>query len=59
MIDDKDENEFIGRTEFDSPEVDNIVRVIGNTEIGSIEKVKITEASEFELSGSIINSNYQ
>lgn len=46
---------FIGRTEFDSPEVDNEV-VLKNTEqnfvrIGDFAKVKITSADHFDLYG--------
>ncbi len=55
LIDEVNEDHAIGRTEFDSPEVDNIVRVSGNTEIGNFEKVLIAEANEFELFGNITN----
>ncbi|MFC1785132.1 30S ribosomal protein S12 methylthiotransferase RimO [Candidatus Neomarinimicrobiota bacterium] len=55
VIDGIDGENYIGRTEFDSPEVDNIVRVKGKTEIGKFEKVLITGANEFELFGNIIN----
>jgi ribosomal protein S12 methylthiotransferase len=55
LIDEIDEDIAIGRTEFDSPEVDNIVRVNGDTSIGNLEKVLITDANEFELIGKIIN----
>ena len=51
LIDEVNEDWAIGRTEYDSPEVDNIVKVSGNTKIGNFEKVKITEANEFELIG--------
>ncbi len=51
LIDEVNEDLAIGRTEFDSPEVDNIVRVSGNTAIGNFEKVKITDANTFELIG--------
>ncbi|MBU0528564.1 30S ribosomal protein S12 methylthiotransferase RimO [bacterium] len=55
LIDEIKENYAIGRTEFDSPDVDNIVKVYGATEIGKFEKVLITDASEFELIGKVIN----
>jgi len=55
IIDEKDDIGFIGRTEFDSPEVDNIVKLKGKTEIGNIEQVSITEASTFELIGKVCN----
>ena len=53
LIDEINEDYVIGRTEFDSPEVDNIVRVEGASKIGIFEKVLITEANEFELIGEI------
>ena len=53
LIDEINEDYVIGRTEFDSPEVDNIVRVEGASKIGKFEKVLITEANEFELIGEI------
>jgi ribosomal protein S12 methylthiotransferase len=55
LIDEIDGENYIGRTEFDSPEVDNIVRVEGKSEVGKFEKVLITNANEFELNGKIIN----
>jgi len=54
IIDDITNNIALGRTEFDSPEVDNIVKVNGPTKVGNFEKVQITAASEFELMGIII-----
>ena len=54
LIDEIKENYAIGRTEFDSPDVDNIVKVYGATEIGKFEKILITDASMFELSGNTI-----
>lgn len=53
LIDEINDDYTIGRTEFDSPEVDNIVRVTGNTSIGNFEKVLITDANEFELFGKV------
>lgn len=53
LIDEVNEDYAIGRTEFDSPEVDNIVRVSGETQIGNFEKVLITDANEFELVGKV------
>jgi ribosomal protein S12 methylthiotransferase len=54
IIDEKKDDIYIGRSEFDSPEVDNAVIVYGKTEVGNIEKVKIIDASMFELSGKIL-----
>lgn len=56
---DKSENGFfIGRTEFDSPEVDNEVVVSAKdsfARIGDFASVKIDSAEEFDLYGKIIN----
>jgi ribosomal protein S12 methylthiotransferase len=48
LIDEIDGEIYIGRTEYDSPEVDNIVKVEGKSEVGKFEKVLITNANEFE-----------
>jgi len=53
LIDEVNEDIAIGRTEFDSPEVDNIVRINGETTVGNFEKIIITDANEFELIGEI------
>ena len=55
LIDEIDEDIAIGRTEFDSPEVDNIVKVSGETSVGNFEKILITDANEFELIGIVCN----
>jgi ribosomal protein S12 methylthiotransferase len=49
---------FVGRTEFDSPEVDNEVLVDVKTNyarIGDFANVKITSAEEFDLYGNVVN----
>lgn len=54
LIDRKDGNYFIGRTEFDSPDVDNEVLIDATkyyVPIGKFSKIKITSASEFDLYG--------
>lgn len=57
LIDRKEGGNFIGRTEFDSPEVDNEV-IIDGTEnylrIGDFVNVKITQATEFDLTGTVV-----
>ena len=48
---------FIGRTQYDSPEVDNEVLVHkedGYARIGDFANVKVTEAEEFDLFGKIV-----
>jgi ribosomal protein S12 methylthiotransferase len=57
LIDKKDENYFIGRTEYDSPEVDNEVLIdasIDYATVGSFVKVKIDNAEDFDLYGHIV-----
>jgi ribosomal protein S12 methylthiotransferase len=57
LIDRKEGGNFIGRTEFDSPEVDNEV-IIESPEnylrIGDFVNVKVTSASEFDLTGEVV-----
>ena len=55
VIIDKSANKIsIGRTEFDSPEIDNIVHVKGKADAGSFVNVKIDEVNEYELIGEIV-----
>ncbi|GIR30603.1 MAG: ribosomal protein S12 methylthiotransferase RimO [Candidatus Neomarinimicrobiota bacterium] len=56
IIDKSTEKVSVGRTEFDSPEIDNIVHVKGEAEIGSFSNVKIQEVNEYELIGEIVKS---
>ena len=54
IFDRKEGNYFIGRTEFDSPDVDNEVLVDANKhyiQIGHFINIKITEATDFDLYG--------
>ncbi len=53
IIDKSSENVSVGRTEFDSPEIDNIVHIKGKAEVGNFVNVKIQEANEYELIGKI------
>jgi len=48
---------FVGRTEFDSPEVDNEVLVSAENDfvrIGDFAMVKITGADDFDLYGEVV-----
>lgn len=57
LFDRKEGNYFVGRTEFDSPDVDNTVLVPAeNTYIspGEFAMVKITSAEEFDLIGELV-----
>ncbi len=56
LVDRKEGGQFIGRTEFDSPEVDNEVMIPADNYVrqGDFSHVKITAASEFDLTGSVV-----
>ncbi len=57
IFDRKEGNYFVGRTEFDSPDVDNTVLVSAeNTylSIGEFADIKITSAEEFDLYGELV-----
>lgn len=54
IVDRKEGDTFVGRSEYDSPEVDNevIIEAPGNyLRIGDFVQVRITGASEFDLTG--------
>ena len=58
LIDSKEGEYFIGRTEFDSPEVDNEVLIDATKNylrIGDFVKVEITGSEAFDLYGTPIN----
>jgi ribosomal protein S12 methylthiotransferase len=57
LIDRKEGNYFIGRTEFDSPEVDNEVLVDARKvylRIGDFANIKIDKVEEFDLFGEVV-----
>ncbi len=64
IIDRKDEDIWIGRTEFDSPEVDNEVLISVNSDLngnsnlkpGIFVKVKITGSDMYDLYGEVVES---
>ena len=51
IIDDAGSKYSVGRTEYDSPEVDNIVNIEDALNVGEFYDVKIDSANEFELIG--------
>ncbi|MCF2499433.1 30S ribosomal protein S12 methylthiotransferase RimO [Dyadobacter chenhuakuii] len=57
LFDRKEGGHFIGRTEFDSPEVDNEVLVPASqyVRLGDFANVNITSAEEFDLYGTVIS----
>jgi ribosomal protein S12 methylthiotransferase len=58
LFDRKENDFFVGRTEFDSPDVDNEVLVKATKDtyvrIGDFAKVKINDASDFDLYGELV-----
>ena len=59
LIDRKEGNYFVGRTEYDSPDVDNEVLIDDNkyyVKIGDITDVKIIEAADYDLYGEPITN---
>ena len=57
LIDRKEGRYFIGRSEFDSPDVDNEILIDASkfyVKTGDFAKVKITRAEDFDLYGDII-----
>ncbi|AUS04254.1 30S ribosomal protein S12 methylthiotransferase RimO [Pseudotamlana carrageenivorans] len=58
VIDRKEGNYFVGRTEFDSPDVDNEVLIDATKtylKTGEFAMVKIIEAEDFDLYGEVIS----
>ena len=58
VVDRKEGNYFIGRTEFDSPDVDNEVLIDATKtylKTGEYTTVKIIEAEDFDLYGEVVN----
>ena len=57
LVDKKEGDFFVGRTEYDSPEVDNEVLIdatINYAAVGSFVNVKIDRAEDFDLYGDIV-----
>lgn len=56
LIDRIEEGVYIGRTEYDSPEVDNEVYITTehHLRLGDFVQVRITEANEFDLEGELV-----
>lgn len=57
VIDRRDYDFWVGRTQYDSPEVDNEVLIpdSNSLEVGSFYNVRIVDAVEFDLIGEVIN----
>jgi len=57
LVDKKENGQFVGRTEFDSVDVDNEVLIDATQQycrIGDFVSVKITDATEFDLYGEVV-----
>ncbi|SFD94431.1 30S ribosomal protein S12 methylthiotransferase RimO [Thermophagus xiamenensis] len=61
IIDRQENGYFVGRTAFDSPEVDPEVLISASeeVEIGQFYNVRITDAEEYDLYGHIDNDNFE
>lgn len=57
IVDKKEAGRYLGRTEFDSVEVDNEVVIVTNKKlpIGDFVNVKITKAYDYDLEGEIVD----
>jgi len=55
LVDRKEKEYFVGRTQYDSPEVDNEVLIPADNKLstGEFYRVKITGANEFDLYGTV------
>ena len=56
IIDEVGDNIAVGRTQYDAPEIDKIVRITDIVEKGSIYEVKIDDFNEYELIGALKNN---
>ncbi|HNU59756.1 MAG TPA: 30S ribosomal protein S12 methylthiotransferase RimO, partial [Aquaticitalea sp.] len=59
VIDRKEGNYFVGRTEFDSPDVDNEVLIDATKcylKTGEFAMVRITDAADFDLYGEVVEA---
>ncbi|MHA7842872.1 MAG: 30S ribosomal protein S12 methylthiotransferase RimO [Winogradskyella sp.] len=59
VIDRKEGNYFVGRTEFDSPDVDNEVLIDASKtylKTGEFTTIKVTEAEDFDLYAEVLSS---
>ena len=54
LVDESGEDVSVGRTEYDSPEIDNIVHIKGKAVKGTFIDVIIESANEYELLGKIV-----
>jgi ribosomal protein S12 methylthiotransferase len=58
LFDRKESGYFVGRTQYDSPEVDNEVLVPAANQyvrLGDFANVRITESTDFDLYGEVVS----
>ncbi len=57
IIDERDEltGEYLGRTQWDSPQIDNTVHIADDLEVGQIYSVRIERTTEYDLWGRAVN----
>jgi ribosomal protein S12 methylthiotransferase len=56
LIEEKQKGSYLGRSQFDAPEVDGLVyvRSAESLDAGSFKKVKIVDTLEYDLVGEVI-----
>ena len=54
IVDEQGKNVSVVRSEYDSPEIDNIVQIRGQAKVGTFVNVKIVKSNEYELIGEIV-----
>ena len=54
IVDESEGEVSVGRSEYDSPEIDNIIHIKNTAEVGTFNDVEILKANEYELIGKII-----
>jgi ribosomal protein S12 methylthiotransferase len=61
LIEEKQDNRFTGRTEYDAPDVDNTISFeianelqLNDLKIGDFVNVKVSSAEEYELFGELV-----
>jgi ribosomal protein S12 methylthiotransferase len=59
LIDKKEAGRYLGRTEFDSVEVDNevVIQATSKLPVGDFVQVKITKAYDYDLEGEVVMSD--
>ena len=59
LVDKKEAGRYLGRTEFDSVEVDNevVINTDKKLQIGSFVNVKISKAYDYDLEGEVVNND--